>query len=206
MARKIALIMTTRWLRCVKMSHVVLINFSVRTRPAFMVAFTARVPLNVKMEVTSWIAVSMIVDYFHTHSIFKLNFPLTAVPERTCNRKSEFDCGGGMCIPLSKVCDKIQDCPDAEDEPVDKCGRDECKLNNGGCEHLCRDTQAGFYCECRKGYKLASDNRTCEDINECDIPGSCSQICTNLRGSFKVKFFIFFALILSWQIFFSTSI
>lgn len=90
-----------------------------------------------------------------------------------------------MCIPLSKVCDKVQDCPDAEDEPVN-CGRDECKANNGGCEHLCIDTQAGFYCECRQGYKLASDNRTCEDINECEIPGSCSQTCTNLRGSYKV--------------------
>lgn len=92
-----------------------------------------------------------------------------------------------MCIPLSKVCDKIQDCPDAEDEPVDKCGRDECKLNNAGCSQLCVDTQASYYCDCLKGYKLASDNRTCEDINECEIAGSCSQLCTNGRGSFKVK-------------------
>lgn len=91
-----------------------------------------------------------------------------------------------MCIPLSKVCDKVQDCPDSEDEPVDKCGRDECKLNNGGCSHLCVDTQAGFYCDCRPGFQLV-DNRTCEDINECEIPGSCSQLCTNERGSFKVR-------------------
>ena len=118
----------------------------------------------------------------------KLNFSIhTAAAERSCNRKTEFDCGDGMCIPLSKVCDKIQDCPDAEDEPVDKCGRDECKLNNAGCSQLCVDTQAGYYCECLKGYKLASDNRTCEDINECEIAGSCSQLCTNGRGSFKVK-------------------
>lgn len=95
-----------------------------------------------------------------------------------------------MCISLSKVCDKIQDCPDFEDEPVDKCGRDECKLNNGGCSQLCVDTQAGFYCECRPGFQLV-DNRTCEDINECDIPGSCSQLCTNERGSFKVSIFSF---------------
>ena len=74
-----------------------------------------------------------------------------------------------------------------EDEPIDKCGRDECKVNNGGCSDICVDTQAGFYCECRKGYKLLSDNRTCEDINECEIPGSCSQLCTNERGGFKVS-------------------
>lgn len=114
---------------------------------------------------------------------FKIQF--SAAPKRTCDRKTEFDCGGGMCIPLSKVCDKTQDCPDSEDEPVDKCGRDECQQNNGGCSQLCVDTQAGFYCDCRPGFQLV-DNKTCEDINECEIPGSCSQICTNERGSFKV--------------------
>lgn len=194
MERKIAPTTTTRWHRYVKTSHVVLINFSVRIRLASTVVSTAQARLSAKMEVTSWIAVSTDCRLFpHIAVIFKSNFPSLsispAVPVRACNRKSEFDCGGGMCIPLSKVCDNVQDCPDAEDEPVDKCGRDECKLNNGGCEHLCTDTQAGFYCECRKGYKLASDNRTCEDINECDIPGSCSQICTNLRGGFKVELF-----------------
>ncbi|KAL7037303.1 hypothetical protein ACKWTF_009156 [Chironomus riparius] len=114
----------------------------------------------------------------------ELNCP---IPDRTCDRKTEFDCGDGMCIQLSKVCDKIQDCPNMEDEPIDKCGRDECKANNGGCSDICVDTQAGFYCECRKGYKLLSDNRTCEDINECEIPGSCSQLCTNEQGGFKCE-------------------
>jgi very low-density lipoprotein receptor len=124
----------------------------------------------------------------HANRLMKFNFlfsTFSAAPKRTCDRKTEFDCGGGMCIPLSKVCDTIQDCPDSEDEPVDKCGRDECKLNNGGCSQKCVDTQAGFYCDCESGYQLVN-NKTCEDINECDIPGSCSQLCTNERGSFKV--------------------
>lgn len=56
-----------------------------------------------------------------------------------------------MCIPLSKVCDKKPDCPEFQDEPVDKCGKNECAINNGGCSHECVDTPGGFYCDCRPG-------------------------------------------------------
>lgn len=103
-----------------------------------------------------------------------------------CNAKTEFDCGGGMCIPLSKVCDKKPDCPEFQDEPVDKCGKNECLEGNGGCSQLCVDTPAGFYCDCKPGFKL-SDNRTCVDIDECEEPGSCSQSCTNEIGTFKCE-------------------
>ncbi|XP_035777504.1 very low-density lipoprotein receptor-like isoform X1 [Anopheles albimanus] len=103
-----------------------------------------------------------------------------------CNPKTEFDCGGGMCIPLSKVCDKKPDCPMFQDEPADKCGKNECLENNGGCSHNCIDTPASYYCDCKPGYKL-SDNRTCVDIDECEEPGTCSQNCTNSIGSFKCE-------------------
>ncbi|XP_049287375.1 low-density lipoprotein receptor isoform X5 [Anopheles funestus] len=103
-----------------------------------------------------------------------------------CNPKTEFDCGGGMCIPLSKVCDKKPDCPEFQDEPVDRCGKNECLQSNGGCSQLCVDTPAGFYCDCKPGFKLA-DNRTCVDIDECEEPGSCSQNCINEIGTFKCE-------------------
>ncbi|XP_052738259.1 low-density lipoprotein receptor isoform X2 [Bicyclus anynana] len=107
-------------------------------------------------------------------------------PKPVCNKRTEFDCGGGMCIPLSKVCDKHPDCPNFEDEPPNRCGEDECAKHNGGCTQRCVDTPVGYYCDCEKGYKL-TDNRTCEDIDECLDPGACSQICINEKGTFKCE-------------------
>lgn len=78
-------------------------------------------------------------------------FNLTAIPVRKCDRTTEFDCGGGMCIPLKKVCDQKVDCPGGQDEPANKCTVNECRIANGGCEHICVDTPAAFYCDCHKG-------------------------------------------------------
>lgn len=86
---------------------------------------------------------------------------IAARPKTICDKRTEFDCGEGMCIPLSKVCDKKPDCPNFEDEPKDRCGENECAKNNGGCTQRCVDTPVGYYCDCDKGYKLV-DNRTCE--------------------------------------------
>ncbi|XP_069673416.1 low-density lipoprotein receptor isoform X3 [Periplaneta americana] len=107
-------------------------------------------------------------------------------PAPKCDPKTQFECGGGMCIPLSKVCDKKPDCPNWEDEPGDRCGKDECKENNGGCSQRCVDTPGGYYCDCLPGYKLM-DNRTCDDIDECETPGACSQTCINEKGTFKCQ-------------------
>jgi hypothetical protein len=85
------------------------------------------------------------------------------MPVPKCDPKTQFECGGGMCIPLSKVCDKKLDCPNWEDEPGDRCSKDECQDNNGGCSQRCVDTPGGYYCDCLPGYKLM-DNHTCDGM------------------------------------------
>ncbi|GAB0100997.1 latent-transforming growth factor beta-binding protein 4 [Sergentomyia squamirostris] len=72
---------------------------------------------------------------------------------------------------------------------------DECREQNTGCEH-CKNVHGGFECFCPQGYELREDQKTCEDINECEIysqedsnaiPGSsslCTHDCENLPGSF----------------------
>lgn len=40
---------------------------------------------------------------------------------------------------------------------------DECEVFGGDqlCSHICVNTIGSFLCECHRGYKLASDGRTC---------------------------------------------
>ena len=46
---------------------------------------------------------------------------------------------------------------------------DECKLNNGGCDHSCVNKPGTFECQCKGGYKLAVDGRRCEGMEYIQI-------------------------------------
>ncbi len=39
--------------------------------------------------------------------------------------------------------------------------------------------------QCEEGYALQNDGVSCYDIDECEEPGKCSQLCENLKGSFS---------------------
>lgn len=38
---------------------------------------------------------------------------------------------------------------------------DECAVVNGGCQQGCVNTHGSFHCQCRAGYRLHADGRTC---------------------------------------------
>lgn len=44
---------------------------------------------------------------------------------------------------------------------------DECEVHNGGCDHYCRNTIGSFECRCRKGFKLLTDERSCQGRTLC---------------------------------------
>ncbi|XP_006902182.1 PREDICTED: low-density lipoprotein receptor-related protein 2 [Elephantulus edwardii] len=111
---------------------------------------------------------------------------LCRTPEATCP-PNEFKCDNGNCIEAVKVCNHLPDCSDNSDEKG--CGINECNDPSiSGCDHNCTDTQTSFYCSCMPGYKLMSDHRTCDDIDECkETPFVCSQKCENIVGSYICK-------------------
>ena len=37
----------------------------------------------------------------------------------------------------------------------------ECETSNGGCDHQCNNTVGSFNCNCRKGFFLAANRKTC---------------------------------------------
>jgi len=79
----------------------------------------------------------------------------------------------------------------------------ECQRSpNGGCDHICTDTNGSYYCSCHDGYILGNDTSSCIgmcdtlwvansyccdlDINECQTDnGGCTQTCDNTDGSYQ---------------------
>ena len=42
---------------------------------------------------------------------------------------------------------------------------DECLVANGDCEHICTNTGGSRECSCEDGYRLGSDDQSCQGIN-----------------------------------------
>jgi hypothetical protein len=60
----------------------------------------------------------------------------------------------------------------------------------GICQHSCRNTLGSYRCYCRTGFQLNSNNKTCDDINECEkhdprILCKSPASCRNTLGSYN---------------------
>nr|XP_039264177.1 uncharacterized protein LOC120339992 [Styela clava] len=62
---------------------------------------------------------------------------------------------------------------------------DECLIDNGNCSMRCHNNYGSYKCSCIPGFSLAEDEKSCEDINECEIGHQCSQNCKNLIGRYE---------------------
>ncbi|KAI1884876.1 hypothetical protein AGOR_G00214380, partial [Albula goreensis] len=98
----------------------------------------------------------------------------------------EYKCSNGQCVSLQYVCDDYDDCGDHSDELGCHPGTTRSCAENI-CEHNCTDlTGGGFICSCRPGYNPSpTDRNTCQDVNECEVYGTCPQSCRNSKGSYE---------------------
>lgn len=100
----------------------------------------------------------------------------------------EFKCSNGHCVALPYVCDHNDNCGDLTDELGCNFGVDR-TCDEKLCEHECTNLNGtGFICSCRPGYKVDPDSTfNCEDINECEVYGTCPQICKNTKGGYECE-------------------
>ncbi|XP_014014408.2 matrilin-2 [Salmo salar] len=62
-------------------------------------------------------------------------------------------------------------------------GTDLCSVMDHQCDHLCVSTPASYMCQCRRGYTLNSDGKTCRAEDQCDVVDhGCAHICANRPG------------------------
>lgn len=67
---------------------------------------------------------------------------------------------------------------------------DECVEQTGLCQQKCINYWGSYRCACDPGYNLSPNNRTCDDIDECEIHKTynlCMGICENVPGSYACR-------------------
>ncbi|XP_048125168.1 endosialin isoform X1 [Alosa alosa] len=51
-----------------------------------------------------------------------------------------------------------------------------CEVENGGCAHLCLNTEDHYYCACSAGYELGEDSQSCQAMDAC-LGNQCEFQC-----------------------------
>uniref|UniRef100_A0A674I0Y0 Matrilin 2 n=1 Tax=Terrapene triunguis TaxID=2587831 RepID=A0A674I0Y0_9SAUR len=66
------------------------------------------------------------------------------------------------------------------------CAQDLCATH--GCQQECVNTNDSYFCQCRHGFTLNPDKRTCKRINFCALgKHGCEQECVNTEDSFVCR-------------------
>ncbi|XP_046872446.1 matrilin-3b isoform X3 [Hypomesus transpacificus] len=65
------------------------------------------------------------------------------------------------------------------------CGVDACSLGHD-CQHICINNKTSYYCQCREGYVLNTDKKTCSlaGVDACSLGHDCQHICINNQNSY----------------------
>ncbi|XP_037652089.1 complement component C1q receptor [Sebastes umbrosus] len=70
--------------------------------------------------------------------------------------------------------------------PFCKTGKQNCKVNNGGCEHLCHQDADEVRCFCKEGYDLDEDGLTCRIKDLCGAD-TCEHRCVMRESGYSCK-------------------
>ncbi|KAM4603448.1 EGF-containing fibulin-like extracellular matrix protein 1 isoform 1-T3 [Polymixia lowei] len=99
--------------------------------------------------------------------------PLPALPSRHVVQSS----GAGLTpvrCAVGFMADELNYCRDVN----------ECETSNP-CQQRCYNTVGSFMCQCEQGYQLASDQISCQDIDECSFSSyMCQWQCVNQHGGY----------------------
>uniref|UniRef100_A0AAZ3SJS1 Hemicentin 1 n=1 Tax=Oncorhynchus tshawytscha TaxID=74940 RepID=A0AAZ3SJS1_ONCTS len=63
----------------------------------------------------------------------------------------------------------------------------ECEVRDT-CQHECMNTPGSHRCQCPAGYRLMTNGKTCQDIDECleqNVQCGTNRMCFNMRGSYQ---------------------
>ncbi|XP_062857960.1 hemicentin-1 [Trichomycterus rosablanca] len=91
-------------------------------------------------------------------------------------------------IPSSRYRRAIKVCPYGFSAQKNKCiDINECEQRDT-CQHECINTQGSHKCLCPAGYRLMTNGKTCQDVDECleqNIQCGLNRMCFNTRGSYQ---------------------
>ncbi|KAG9265664.1 EGF-containing fibulin-like extracellular matrix protein 2 [Astyanax mexicanus] len=114
-----------------------------------------------------------------------------------------YEARGEACVDVDECVLGLHDCQPSQDcintqgtftcqcpEGYSKIGMecvdiDECRYRY--CQHRCVNVPGSFSCQCEPGFQLAGNNRSCVDVNECEMGAPCQQRCYNTYGTFLCR-------------------